>query len=185
MEEQIKWDYLGWKDDRIHNNPYTQEYWNQTLLTSINQASHRIYSKTFRGGGNQLRVHPKMLLLLQELAYFSKVKDNTFKLNNMEVVVDDTVRLDEILVSHHEPMFEKLRLSNMVLTIEEVKLEEGPKVTNGFDSLYIIPSSYTEIKMQFLLVGSDEYNEALANPNIRVITEDMLTQEITILNYPN
>jgi hypothetical protein len=185
MEEQISWDYLGWMDDRIHNNPYTQKYWNQTLLTVINQASHRIYARTCRGGGNQLRVNPIMLLLLQELEYFKEVKDNKFKINNMEVVIDKTVSVDEIIVSHHDPMFETLRLSNMVLTVEEVKLDEVPKAINGFDDSYIMPSNYSEFKIKFLLIDSTEYTEALENPNIRVVTEDMLSQGITILNYPN
>ena len=135
-------------------------------------------------GANLVTINPITLLLLQTLEYFRIEKDGELRIGTFTIVLDETVPVDTLFVSHYDPMFETLKKSNMVLTLEEEKIEKAPESLNGFNSSFTLASNYSEIKMKFLLIGSDEHTEALENPNIRVVTEDLLTQEITILNYP-
>ncbi len=178
--QRNSWDYYGWRKISLSTSSYTQIDWNQTLITKINQVSNQIHQETLRGGCNLISIHPKMLLLLQTLQFFSG-EEGQLKLARYKIAIDKDIPFGKILVSHHDPMFETLRLSNMVLSIEEEVVNEVPEPIDGFDYSWAIEPRV--LTMKFLLINSDEHVKALANPNIRVVSEDMLTQEITVLNY--
>jgi hypothetical protein len=65
----LRWDYNGWK--RLpNNNGYTQNDWNQTLVTAINQISAQIPKSTLRGGANWVVVSSEVSAVFDDLEYF-------------------------------------------------------------------------------------------------------------------
>ena len=67
---QARWDYNGWQRLNTTSTVYTQEDWNQTLMTKINQISAQIQKSTLRGGANWIVVSAEISAVLNDLEYF-------------------------------------------------------------------------------------------------------------------
>ena len=164
--EQLTWDYKGYRDYptslQISLADTMQTDWNVTIVTKINYLSNLIHLSTYRGGANNIKINSGLLPLFETITYFSKSEEGMSLFGSYTVIVDDTLPKD-IIVCYYE-------------TPELISLREA-----GFEF-------YTIKKGEELLVGilktdSEEYKNALNDPNINIATEDNCRGEIKILNY--
>jgi hypothetical protein len=97
VKYEFDWDYEGWK--RITERPtqYTQEDWNQGLMTKINQINKEIHLTSLRGGPDTIYANPKTKELFETLPYYKNGK-----LSKYTVIFDDDVKVDEIFVRRVE-----------------------------------------------------------------------------------
>ena len=165
-----EWDYLGWKNQPDYSSVgYYQKDWNQTLLTKINQSSAQIGKESYRGGGNNIFVHPKTFMLLKESEYFHINGSEAFLAGRFKIHVDESLDPDKIYVKHIDKDFEKvkenLKKPNLCRAIK-VKSSEGEFMS--------------EIEFKFIeREGDDEFTW----DGFKFITDEMITAEITILNH--
>ena len=164
--EQLTWDYKGYRDYSKPIQTWTddtmQTDWNVTIVTKINYLSNLIHLSTYRGGANKIKINSGLLPLFETLTYFSKTEEGMSLGGRYTVTIDDTLPKD-IIVCYYE-------------TPDLISLREA-----GFEF-------YTMKKDEELLVGifkidSEEYKNALNDPNIIMATEDNCKGEIKILGY--
>lgn len=164
--EQLTWDYKGYRDYptslQISLADTIQTDWNVTIVTKINYLSNLIHLSTYRGGANKIKINSGLLPLFETLIFFSKTEEGMSLGGRYTVTIDDTLPKD-IIVCYYE-------------TPDLISLREA-----GFEF-------YTIKKDEELLVGilktdSEEYKNALNDPNINMVTEDNCKGEIKILNY--
>ena len=163
-----EWDYLGWKQ-YSDGGLYDQHAWNQTLLTKINQSSAQIGKESYRGGGNNIFVHPKTFMLLKDSEYFHINGSEATLSGRFKIHVDESLDPDKIYVKHIDKDFEKVKENlnkpNLCRAIK-VKSSEGEFMS--------------EIEFKFIeREGDDEFTW----DGFKFITDEMITAEITILNH--
>ncbi len=99
---KLTWDYSGWRnpDDSPNKyNPYTQQDWNQTLVTKVNQISAQIYQANMRGGANKIKVHPRIFSILMTLEFFKVTDEGLFVLSGRYIVdIDKDNPIDKVYV---------------------------------------------------------------------------------------
>jgi hypothetical protein len=165
---QLTWDYKEFKKQE----PMvfcSQKDWNQTLMTKINQMAAQINKTTYMGGPNKIKINKKLFSLLSDLDYFRVNENGDFTLSGrFHIIIDNSILDDTILIYHETENVLKAKEDNKMFCIENVKNEN--------DIFY-------EIKFSLVEINSTEYNNALNNPNIKVLTDEMLSGEIKILNY--
>jgi hypothetical protein len=93
---ELEWDYQGWRKVSDMPYAYTQKDWNQTLATKLNQASVEIHKYSFRGGADTIRVNQKMYNLISTLEYFDSATSKIA--GRYKVVVDNLLFNDEIYI---------------------------------------------------------------------------------------
>ncbi len=163
---QLTWDYKYKADNCFF---YSQKNWNQTLITKINQMGAKIYQSTHMGGPNKIKINEKLFSLLSDLEYFKVDENGGFNLaGRFHIIIDNTIAEDIILVYLENENILKAKQNNKLFCIENVKNEND---------------MFHEIKFSILENNSTEYHNALNNPNIKVLTDEMLSGEIKILNY--
>jgi hypothetical protein len=158
------WDYLGWKSYSLSSDGLTQNEWNQTLITRINQASAWIGKDTYRGTANVLYMHPKTFTIFKSLEYYDQ-QSNTLS-GRYAIVVDDKLPKDKIFVK-----FENNRSSSAL------KLGEG--------QVFAVkkPQNLNELSLMILNIYSHSFDEIKNDPEYTVITDKLCTGEITINNH--
>lgn len=161
MITKLKWDYLGWKQHT--SSPYQQKDWIQTLITRINECGTNIYQATLVGAGNTVIINKTLLPLLEELEYFNEIGANEYVIGSRySILIDDSKPTDVITVFRKSPKTEKLA---------------------EFTETYFGENLIPVISVLYAIVDSTQYKENLSNPNMKLITDEMLTREIKILNY--
>ena len=98
-----EWDYQGHKvlvETTSYSPSYSQNDWNQTLMTRINYIGAHIYQSSRRGGPNTLKLHPSLMPLIETLEYYNK-DDNKIG-GRFNVIVNDEVEQDIIYVYHSD-----------------------------------------------------------------------------------
>ena len=163
---KLTWDYNYPKINGIFNY---QKDWNQTLITRINQMSAMIFQKTHRGGANKIKINSALLLLLEDLEYF-KIDDNNemFLGGRYHITIDDSLPKNIVFLSHETQDILDAKENNIVFCLRNIKKEN---------------SEFYELTFSMLRIDSDEYNQALNDPNCTLLTDENLSGEIEILNY--
>lgn len=96
------WDYLGWKDRYPTIDPYTAQFdWNSTLLTMVNMLRNKIsmaHQETVIDF-DTITVHPILDNHMIQHMLFYRTKNKNKYLSNYKVIVDDTVKNNEIILS--------------------------------------------------------------------------------------
>ena len=101
-KHKLEWNYEGWLEGVKKSTPYTQNDWNQTLITKMNMMSAKIHNASLRGGADRIRCNTKMLNLIKSIEYFFDEGDRLSKGHGMSInnkyfiVVDDLIHDDEI-----------------------------------------------------------------------------------------
>ena len=162
-----EWDYLGWKQ-YSDGGLYDQHAWNETVVTKINQSSAQIGKESYRGGGNNIFVHPKTFMLLKDLAYFSVNGSEAFLAGRFKIHVDESLDPDKIYVKHIDKDFEKVK-ENL----------NKPNLCRAF-KIIKVEGQMSELEFKFIeREGDDEFTW----DGFKFITDDMITAEITIKNH--
>ena len=94
-----EWDYQGHKP-LVETTNYSQDDWNQTLLTRINNVAALIYQNSRRGGPNTIKLHSSLMPLIETLEYYNK--DENKIAGRFNVTVNDEVEHDTIYVYHSD-----------------------------------------------------------------------------------
>ena len=156
----LNWDYNGWKPFAPIESSYTQNDWNQTLITRINQISAQINRSSYKGGANAIIMNNQVLKLVKGLAYYDS---NTKMLSGRyKIYTDDSITENIIYVYYEDyPM--------APLFLEDVRDDDDTKpsetlVIHENSSIYPSYANRTDI-------------------NIKLVTESLLSGKITILNY--
>ena len=162
-----EWDYLGWKQ-YSDGGLYDQHAWNQTVLTKINQSSAQIGKESYRGGGNNIFVHPKTFMLLKDLEFFNINGSEAFLAGRFKIHVDESLEQDKIYVKHIDKDFEKVK-ENL----------NKPNLCRAF-KIIKVEGQMSELEFKFIeREGDDEFTW----DGFKFITDEMITAEITILNH--
>jgi hypothetical protein len=153
----IDWDYSFWIKVVSSNNYYSQKYWNQTLITKINQISAQIFKASFFAGANAISSNSKMFKIIETLEYFKK--ETMMLAGRYKVNVDDLILEDIIYVFRSDYPLE-------------------PRV---------IDSSTEDKPHMFITISEDsdklpQYLE-IKNITLKVIKNVNLRGKITVLNY--
>jgi hypothetical protein len=86
----LRWDYFGWKRDSYSETPYTQEEWNCSLATRVNQISAQIHMSTYCSG-NHVITHYDNMRLLEKLDYFKITPEGDYQLGRHRVLFTDKI----------------------------------------------------------------------------------------------
>jgi len=103
---QMYWDYQKWEDPKYVKSPYTQQDWNQTLLTTINQCSAKINQMTLLHGANRIAVNKKLFNgTIKTFEYTNYLNyDEVYDVSGRYLVkLSNTLPLDKVYVYHEEP----------------------------------------------------------------------------------
>ena len=125
---EIVWDYHKWKPMVGKQALYTQEDWNQTLMTTINQTASRIGQINENKTGNKIFVNEVMDILLSSLAYYRKNSDSRSIGDRYEVIIDNTIIGDKIYVTYSNDI--NIDVNNIGLISVKNYLEEP--IENNF-----------------------------------------------------
>jgi hypothetical protein len=111
-DNEITWDYNGWRQTDMERNPFTQFDWNQTLWTKINQALALVYEKTNNFRKNKIQINFKLYDVIRNLEYFIKPDETPIIFKNgigevgsffgIPVYISDYIYDDIILVFNEE-----------------------------------------------------------------------------------
>ena len=136
--KKVSWDYLGYKTNQIEiiYRPDTQNDWNQTLSTMLNQCSAYIHLKNTRGGANRIRLNSEMFKLISTLEFFNE-ETNTVN-GKFVVIVDNSITTNQIFVYNADALFRTMYIP---------KFEIGETTTNddGSTETEILGLSYKDI----------------------------------------
>lgn len=163
-----EWDYLGWKQ-YSDGGLYDQHAWNQTVLTKINQSSAQIFKESYRGGANNIFVHPKTFMLLKDSEYFHINGSEASLSGRFKIHVDESLDPDKIYVKHIDNDFEKVK-DNL----------NKPNLCRAFKIKASEGEFMSEIDFKFV---ERENDDEFTWDGFKFITDEMLTAEITILNH--
>ena len=86
------WDYYGWKRDSYIESPYTQEQWNSTIVTKINQVSAQIHMSSYCSATHVI-THYDNMRLLEKLDYFKITPEGEYKLGRHNVLFTDKIEV--------------------------------------------------------------------------------------------
>jgi hypothetical protein len=89
-ELSTTWNYKGYKE---MEGPHTQNDWNQTLMTKINQISAKMYQASEKGGADTITTSPRMQKLLTSLMYYTPGKLSDKHVNISEDINEDIIIL--------------------------------------------------------------------------------------------
>lgn len=136
-----------------HSNLYTQADWDTTLLTKINQTSAQIFKASMYGGANELKMHPIVFSIIKNFEYYDDEKK--ILSGRFKVTVDSTLPEDKLYIFRNDYPMEPMHH------------------VGGTDNYVIIHSD------------SPKFEGYKNNKEIEliIITPEMLTGEITIINY--
>ena len=162
---KFEWDYLGFKDLKSFESGYTQNDWNQTLFSLINRCSANIFKESFRGVGNRIYAHPKTFLLISKNEYYDKTT-NTLS-GRYKIIVDDKLPNNKIYVKHVDEQLESI-------------VEKNPNLKMAFKKCVSSGDSMVEMKLK--VVDVRDVKNGVTEDGFTVITDEMLTGEITIKN---
>lgn len=171
--EQLTWDYKGYENYppllQTSLEETIQTDWNNTIITKINHMSAMIYQKTHMGGANKIKINSVLLPLFKDLEYFKIDDNNEMSLGGRyHITIDDSLPKNIVFLSHETKDILYAKENNSVFCSRNIKKED---------------SDYYEINFTLLLIDSDEYNQALSDPNCTVLTDENLSGKIEILNY--
>lgn len=85
---KLRWDYLGWKNHQTYDNA-TQNDWNQTLITRINEITNQISMSTLKGKANKILLNSKCAAVLKTLEFYN---DEKKKLGAADVEIDNSIK---------------------------------------------------------------------------------------------
>jgi hypothetical protein len=95
----LDWDYKGWKKYVTKEFSYTQEDWNQTLTTVINQISAQIHMASDFSGADTVKIHSELLPIFESFLYLTKTDNGElFLANKYKIIVDNKLNKDRIYV---------------------------------------------------------------------------------------
>ena len=100
-KNEVKWTTDWNYKEHITNNSlgFSQNDWNQTLITKVHQISAKIHQHTRIGGANRVVLCSKLKPLIETLHFYN----NGFLSSRYKVIVDDSLDFDTILVYNDEP----------------------------------------------------------------------------------
>ena len=90
----LTWDYRGLNPN--NSMFYTQNDWNQTLITKINQVSAQIHQSTMVGSANKIISHPLNRHIFTSMEFYHE--DNSTLSGRFLVVFDEECEMDTIYV---------------------------------------------------------------------------------------
>jgi phage pi2 protein 07 len=157
---KLTWDYNYQEYSNVFG---LQKDWNQTLITKINQMSAMIFQKTHRGGANKIKINSVLLPLFHDLEYFNIDDYNEmFLAGRYRITIDDSLPKNIVLLSYE--------------TQDMIDLE-----SKGF--VYYSVKHGEELSIGVFKLDSEEYTNALNDPNFFILNKDNCKGEIEILNY--
>lgn len=84
----LNWDHKGWKKASSAASPYTQQDWNYTLITRINQCSAQIHQANLRSGADTIFLNREIFNIIENYEFYD---DKTKKLSRYNVVIDNSL----------------------------------------------------------------------------------------------
>lgn len=90
----LTWDYLEWKN--YGDTTATQEDWNQTLITKVNQISNKIHRASRQRGANTVELPPTILEILKTLPFYD-VTNQTLS-NRLKVKINPEIKSNIVYV---------------------------------------------------------------------------------------
>ena len=104
-EWKLKWDYSGVEKANIKLPLYTQEDWNQTLITKINQLGAQIARTSVRSVKRVIRANERIInKLIKTQEYYNSETD---MLSARYKIVIDNLIIDDSLYVYSDLLFEK------------------------------------------------------------------------------
>ena len=165
---KVNWDYLGWKT-YDSATAMEQKDWNQTLVTRINQIATQMYQVTLRSPANRVYVHPKTFLILKDFEYLHKHEGRIIIGSRYDVIIDEKITPDKVIVKYVDETVEKIKektgKSNVVCCIKHESKGE-----------------YGESTLKFIELDPENKDE-FTEDGFKILREELLTGEITILNH--
>ena len=101
---ELKWDYKGWTE---HSSEFshTQEDWNQTLITKINQLAAQISRTSVRSVKRVVRANERIINnLIKTFEYYDS--ETNMLSGRYKIVIDDLI-IDNTIYVYSDLLFEK------------------------------------------------------------------------------
>lgn len=134
---KLEWDYNGAVE------PYTQNDWNNTLLTKINQCAAEIHRRSFIGGADTLYIHPNIAPIIGTMEYFKT--DTRNMCGRYDVIFTDKVPHNSIVIRRMEGIF-----SNAVMLIprceEKINSDGTQDMTTVTFQAVVTDEAYEKLK---------------------------------------
>lgn len=93
---KLTWDYLGWKKHTNYDTPITQNDWNQTLVTKINEISAQIHMSTLIGPADIVVSNSDCAELIKQFEYFNP--ETNMIGTRFQFIVDDNIKENVVYV---------------------------------------------------------------------------------------
>jgi dCMP deaminase len=89
----LEWNKKGVKSDGFFG---TQKDWNQTLITTINQASVNIIKRNLKSEANKIRCGNYIFSIIDDFEFFNK--STMMVANKYHIILDNNIPVDELVV---------------------------------------------------------------------------------------
>jgi hypothetical protein len=121
----VDWDYSGWL--ALENAAYTsQDDWNITIITRINQISANIYKASFRGGANTIRANESVVSKLIKTHTFYKT-DGDLLAGRYQIEIDNSI--DNSIIYVYRDLVGTENILIPIITNSELRLEHIEKIS--------------------------------------------------------
>jgi hypothetical protein len=110
----LEWDYLGYKKFSDRTYPETQNDWNQTFITTINQLSHQIERK-FGVNADKIIVNPiPFVYIVNLLVFYELYEPNTIG-HKYKVEIDKSLPINKVIVklNNSDGIFGTITIKNI------------------------------------------------------------------------
>ena len=104
-EWKLNWDYSGLEKAQTIHPIYTQEEWNQTLITKINQLGAQIARTSVRSVKRVIRANKRIVNnLIKTYEYYDS--ETNLLVGRYKIMIDDLI-IDDSLYVYSDLLFEK------------------------------------------------------------------------------